>query len=284
MIRGTTQVFGILGDPIKHSLSPVMQNAAFAAIGMDAVYVPFHVTPDALADAIRGLRAQAVRGVNVTIPHKETVCPFLDQIDADAELIGAVNTIVLRDGQLIGYNTDGIGLVNSLKADLGIELRDRCVVVLGAGGAARAAIVALAQQGVRTLAIANRNVNRAKKLVERYREHFPTVNFSAVTLDKAALHTVVSEADLIVNSTAIGLSGESFNVLPWDFVKSSCAIYDMVYAAGETPLVKVAKHHGFLVCDGLGMLIAQGEAAFKLWTHQHPGDAMRSALERVRQH
>ena len=173
MIRGTTQVYGIIGDPIKHSLSPVMQNAAFAAMDMDAVYVPFHVAPQALGDAIRGLRALAVQGVNVTIPHKEAVCSFLDEIDLDAELIGAVNTIVRRDDKLIGYNTDGIGLVNSLKSDLGVELAGCHVVVLGAGGAARAAIVALAQQGVRAVVVVNRNVDRAVHLVERYLDHFP---------------------------------------------------------------------------------------------------------------
>ncbi|OQY18269.1 MAG: shikimate dehydrogenase, partial [Desulfobacteraceae bacterium 4572_35.1] len=149
-ITAATNVYGIFGDPVIHSLSPLMQNAAFAACGINAVYLPFNVTKANLDAAVLGAKAMNVRGVNVTIPHKEAVCPLLDSIDGSAQLIGAVNTIVNSDGCLVGYNTDGVGLVRSLRSDLGVDLNGNVqVVVLGAGGAARAAVVALAQQGVK---------------------------------------------------------------------------------------------------------------------------------------
>lgn len=266
-VSGHTDVYGIFGDPVKHSLSPVMQNAAFSALNIDAIYVPFHVSAQGLPQAVEGLRALNIRGVNVTIPHKEAVCSLLDDIDDAARLIGAVNTIVNKDGQLVGYNTDGVGLVRSLKVDLGFEpTAHKRVIVLGAGGAARAAIVALAQQGVAHIDIVNRNVERAQGLVERYAPHFTQVGFAGVSLCEQKLTTMFRGCDLIINSTSIGLSGESFNVLPWVVLKKGSAVYDMVYTSQITPLVSDARAAGFVACDGLGMLAAQGEEAFKLWT------------------
>ena len=277
-ISGRTQIYGILGDPVQHSLSPTMQNAAFSALGMDAVYVPFHVLPDGLEQAVAGLKALQVKGVNVTVPHKERVCSFMDRLDDEAALIGAVNTVVRQGEELVGFNTDGLGLVQSLKTDLNVELQQQNVTVLGAGGAARSAIVALAQQGVKKLTVANRSIDRAQQLVERYQGAFPDVDFLATSLASEVLAKVISEADLIVNSTSLGLSGESFNVIPWHVVRRPCRIYDMIYAAQGTPLVLEARERGYHCCDGLGMLIAQGEAAFRLWTGKDPGHAMAQAL------
>ncbi|EAT16773.1 shikimate dehydrogenase [Desulfuromonas acetoxidans] len=277
-VSGETKIYGILGDPVQHSLSPVMQNAAFTALGLDAVYVPFHVVPNDLEDAVAGLKALQVQGVNVTVPHKEMVCAFMDRLDDEAALIGAVNTVVREGSEFVGYNTDGLGLVDSLKADLNIDVCQKNVMVLGAGGAARSAIVALARQGVRKLTIANRTVDRAQQLVERYQPSFPDVDFLVSSLTCEALTSVVSETDLIVNSTSLGLSGESFNVLPWHVVGRPCYIYDMIYSAQGTPLVLAARERGYRCCDGLGMLIAQGEAAFRLWTGKDPGRAMAQAL------
>ncbi|WP_321532039.1 shikimate dehydrogenase [uncultured Desulfuromonas sp.] len=278
IISGKTKVYGILGDPVQHSQSPVMQNAAFTALGIDAVYVPFHVLPEGLEEAVAGLKALQVQGVNVTVPHKEKVCAFVDRLDEEAALIGAVNTIVREGNAFVGYNTDGLGLVHSLKADLNVDVYQKNVMVLGAGGAARSAIVALAQQGVKRLTIANRTVDRAQQLVERYQGSFPGVDFLVSSLTCDALANVVSEADLIVNSTSLGLSGESFNVIPWHVVRKQSAFYDMIYSAQGTPLVQAARERGHNSCDGLGMLIAQGEAAFRLWTGKDPGHAMTRAL------
>ena len=277
-ISGKTQIYGILGDPVQHSLSPVMQNAAFAALGIDAVYVPFHVLPQQLGQAVAGLKALHVNGVNVTVPHKEAVCALVDRLDDEAALIGAVNTLV-RDGQtFVGFNTDGLGLIHALKADLNFDVQGKEVTVLGAGGAARSAIVALARHGVGKLTIVNRNIDRARQLAERYQEHFSNVDFLVTSLTCEALAEVIPETDLIVNSTSLGLSGESFNVLPWHVVKKACCIYDMIYSAEGTPLVRAARERGYRCCDGLGMLIAQGEAAFRLWTGRDPGQAMAQAL------
>jgi len=301
-IDGATSVYGIIGDPVAHSLSPLMQNAAFAAKNIPAVYVAFHVASTGLAAAVAGLRSLGVKGANVTIPHKESVCPFLDAIDSSAELIGAVNTIVNTAGQLVGYNTDGLGLLRSLKADLNVTLNATSeVIILGAGGAARAAVVALAQQGVRSITILNRSEHRAQALVARYSGVFPQVTFRALNFNSGLPNThggvagggfnddstsnckqltnFLKKCHLIVNSTSIGLSGESFNVLPWEDVNKKAVVFDMIYAAQPTPLVSAATTAGFFACDGLGMLAAQGEAAFELWTGQCVDGLMRAALE-----
>ena len=167
----------------------------------------------------------------------------------------------------MGYNTDGIGLVRSLKTDLGfVPSPQKRVIVLGAGGAARAAIVALAQQGVVHIDIVNRNVCRAQELVERYSPHFAQVSFASTPLCGEKLVSLFRSCDLIINSTSIGLSGESFNVLPWHNLKDGSVVYDMVYTQQGTPLVRDAIAAGFVACNGLGMLAAQGEEAFELWT------------------
>lgn len=280
IVTGKTAVYGILGDPVAHSLSPVMQNDTFVAIGMDAVFVPFRVQPDHLVQAVNGLRALNIQGVNVTIPHKEAVCSLLDEVDDAAQLIGAVNTIVNRQGRLIGYNTDGIGLIRSLQVDLNFNFSPLTrVVVLGAGGAARAAIVALAQQHVQHICIVNRTVERAQELVERYDSVFPDTTFDALSFDSDTLLHFFEKCELIVNSTSIGLSGESFNVVSWSNLKKECAVYDMVYSRQGTPLIHDAQAAGFRACSGLGMLAAQGEEAFRLWTGKSPGGAMRLALD-----
>lgn len=279
-VKGTTAVYGILGDPIAHSLSPVMQNGAFSAHGMDAVFIPFRVDPNSLGQAVAGLRALNIQGVNVTIPHKEAVCPFLDDVDDAAQLIGAVNTIVNQQGRLVGYNTDGIGLIHSLQTDLDFVCSPTTsVVVFGAGGAARAAVVALAQQQVNHICIVNRTLSRAQQLVDLYRPHFAATEFTVATLDRTALISTLGKCELIINSTSIGLSGESFNVVPWLDLKKGCVVYDMVYSPKGTPLVREAEAAGYKACYGLGMLAAQGEEAFRLWTGKSSRGVMRAALD-----
>ncbi|MBN2644323.1 MAG: shikimate dehydrogenase [Desulfuromonadaceae bacterium] len=279
-VSGTTSLYGILGWPVAHSLSPRMHNAAFAALGLDAVYVPFAVAPENLEQAISGWRALGVKGGNVTIPHKEAVCAWLDEIDPDAQLIGAVNTIVRRDERLIGYNTDGEGLVASLVKDLDCRVAAKRVLVLGAGGAARSILVALARRGAAQILVANRSLSRAGALCQRYAAHFPDVDFSPLELDAHSLGEVFPQIDVLINTTSIGLHGESFNVLPWRTLNVSARVYDAVYSPQQTPLVHQALSYGFRACDGLGMLIAQGEVAFRLWTGRDPGRFLEQALAR----
>ncbi len=278
-VSGSSAVYAIIGDPVSHSLSPRMHNAAFAALGIDAVYVPFRVAGAELASGVQALRTLGVRGVNVTIPHKEQVCQFLDEIDAGAQVVGAVNTIVNDNGYLKGYNTDGDGLVRSLQKDLGYSVGPTTrALILGAGGAARGGIAAMARCGAARLVIANRSVARAQELVARFAPLFPACEFIAMALADENLVAEVEKSELIINSTSLGLSGESFNVLPWHAIKAETVLYDMIYAAADTPFTASARRYGLRVCGGLGMLVEQGALAFNLWLGRDAGEIMRAAV------
>ncbi len=269
---GNTKVLGIFGDPVAHSLSPKMQNAAIEAAGINAVYVPFHIRPEQLQDAVEAIRAIGLLGVSVTVPHKEAVMPFLDEIDSGAQLIGAVNTVVNRDGRLIGYNTDGLGLLKSLDQELGFNPHGKKTVLFGAGGAARAAIVALAQSGVSHLVVGNRTAEKAERLVRGFSGHFPGTSFSATSLESDLLQSALAETDLLVNTTTIGLHGEAFPVRAIKSLSESASFYDMVYTSGLTPLQSDAQGRGLNFTDGRGMLAGQGEEAFRLWFGVQPPD------------
>ena len=265
-VSGKTRVYGIIGDPVAHSLSPMMQNRAFQTQRIDAVYVPFHVVPEALPSAIEGLRALSVAGFNVTVPHKEAILPLLDDVDARAQLIGAVNTVVSQKGRLVGYNTDAPGFLQAVCDELHFEPPGKQVVLLGAGGACRAAVVALAEAQVAAITVANRSVERAETLCHAFAAHFPAVEFVPLAYADPQYLSRLAKADLIVNSTSVGLAGESINFLPLDCIKASALISDMVYSFSETPLIKKAHQMKFNAAGGLGMLAAQGEEAFRLWT------------------
>jgi shikimate dehydrogenase len=269
-VRGSTRVLGIFGDPVAHSLSPVMQNEALAKAGIDAVYVPYHVRPENLAAAVSAIRSLDLWGVNVTVPHKEQVGSFLDAVDPAARLIGAVNTIVNRGGVLTGYNTDASGFLRSLAGDLQFNPAGRRVLLLGAGGACRAALVALGQAGATWIGIANRTRSRAEALVGEFGAALRGTAFASFALDPEELSVVVPQIDLLVNTSSLGLKGESFADFPWGDVAPGVLVYDMVYASGGTPFLHAARTRGHRSADGLGMLAAQGEEAFFLWTGQRP--------------
>jgi len=266
LISGKSQIYGLLGDPVSHSFSPLMHNHAFAQYDIDAVYVPFHVSPSKLSEAAAGLRALQISGVNVTIPHKEAILPFLDEINPSAQLIGAVNTIVNVDGNLVGYNTDSSGFLRSIYQELAFQPAGHDVVLLGAGGACRAAVVALASAGVHSISIANRSLSRAENIVFELSTSFKNVVFKALEYSENRYATAISTASLIVNTTSVGLQGEELNFLPLEDIKCSALIYDMIYSATGTPFLKRAQAAGLVCTDGLGMLAAQGEDAFSLWT------------------
>lgn len=283
-ISGKTKVFGILGWPVSHSLSPLMQNAAFAAKEINAVYVPFSVRETDLHHAVTGLRTLHVQGFNVTIPHKQNIISCLDRVSLEAQVIGAVNTVAREGNKLVGYNTDAGGFLRSLQYDLGFLPHGRRVVVLGAGGAARACVYALCQAGAAEVVIANRNTARAEALLGEFAPLCPHTNMHVVSLSKETLAAPCLGADLILNTTSIGLDvldtdtvGAS-DPLPWGNINSETLFYDVVYKPGFTPLVKRARANGMVALDGIGMLIAQGEEAFKIWTGFDPGDSMRRAV------
>lgn len=279
-LRGTTAVYGIIGDPVAHSLSPLMQNAAFAAARIDAVYVPFRVSAAALAVAVRGLQGLGIRGVNVTIPHKEAVLPFLDVVDDTARQIGAVNTVVNRDDKLIGYNTDAGGFLAALATDLDFSPRGRRILLLGAGGACRAAAVALARGGASHVVIANRSPDRSIALAVEFAHAFPSTVFAGCGLELEALRPCLEQTELLVNTSAVGLHGEAFPPQVLERLAPAAAVFDMVYRpGGTTPLVTMARAAGRDATDGLAMLAGQGELAFGLWTGTTPPlGAMKKSL------
>ncbi|MBW2452290.1 MAG: shikimate dehydrogenase [Deltaproteobacteria bacterium] len=278
-LTGKTSVVGLFGDPVNHSLSPQMQNAAISQLGLNAVYVPFHVTSARLSDAIQGIRAMGLSGVNLTIPHKESALLMVDEVDDSAKKIGAVNTIVNREGILCGYNTDGIGLIKALKQDLGLSLKGNRVLVIGAGGACRAALCALAEAGAAWIGVANRTRQRAAQLAEMMAENFSGTTFAHYLYGTALSGDMPHPIDLLINTTPIGLNDQSFDLDLKAIMESKGAVYDMVYGPRPTPLVCLAHQHNLAAADGLGMLIGQGEAAFKLWFGIDPPQGiMRRAL------
>ncbi len=279
-----TNLVGLIGDPVDHSRSPVMHNAAFRALKMPWVYLAFPVRGDRVGDAVAGLRALGLAGVNVTIPHKESVLPLLDTISPRARTCGAVNTIVLRRGRLRGENTDVLGLERDW-GDLDVAPRLAKAVVLGAGGSARAAVVALAKRS-RTVLVAARRVEQAEALVGDLRSAV-RARLEAVALARlapAAPEAVdrLAGAGLIVNATPVGMRGEPF--LPFAFAAAppDCFFYDLIYTSRRTPFLEAAAHVGHRGANGEGMLLHQGAAAFELWTGVEPPlDVMRRALRRT---
>lgn len=278
-IHGTTKVLGIIGWPVAHSLSPAMHNAALDFLGLDYIYVPFPVEPQFLCAATEGLRRLGVWGCNVTIPHKTAIIPFLDRITREAELAGSVNT-VYRDGTLfVGHNTDGTGFLASLRTDLNRDPADATVLLLGAGGAARGALSVLAAAGAARIIIANRTPERGQALADRFGALFPSVRFEVCSLDGGGLKNSLRCADLLVNTTSVGMDGTKFEYFPVWYMRPGSVVYDMVYVPAETPLLAAAREHGLACVNGAGMLAGQGEAAFVIWTgHEAPRNIMKRKL------
>lgn len=272
-LSGTTNVLGIIGNPVKHSLSPAMQNAAFEACGLNYVYVPFTVAPERLAEAVSGLRALGIGGFNVTIPHKVAIIPYLDELDGTAEDAGAVNTVLVRDGRMIGYNTDGDGLLDSLEEDLDFVPGADPIIIVGAGGAARGAVAALCRAGAHKIVIVNRSHDSAVTLKEELNRRYPQVGIDAVPrggLERELLQRV----SLLINTTSLGMHGERIDFIDLAGLPASAKVYDMVYSPPLTPLMTEAAVRGLMVSNGLGMLAAQGEKAFRIWTGQSPPKRM----------
>jgi len=281
-VQGTTRVYGIIGWPVAHSRSPQMQNAAFQALDMDCVYVPFAVPPSQLAEAVQGMRCLGVAGWNVTIPHKSAIMPFLDRLSPEAVRAGAVNTVCNQEGQLIGHNTDGAGLLISLERDLNCSVTGKRIVVLGAGGAARGAVAALAEAGATSITVVNRTLSSASRLAAELQGHFSGQHIIAVA-DFGMLPQLLPATDLMINATSLGLHGEEIAGLDLALLPAAAKVYDMVYGVSSTPLVRSARQHGLLSCDGLGMLAAQGELAFCHWTGVTPPvGLMAKALQQER--
>lgn len=293
-LSAATRLLAVFGHPIRHSASPAMQNAGLASLGLDWRYMACEVAPEQLAEALAGAKAMRFLGVNLTVPHKVLAVPLMDELDESAREWGAVNTVVFEAedpegwwrpiGQLRefrgpirsrGYNTDADAIVDSIAADLQLELRSSRVLLLGAGGAGRTAALRLAAHGVSELYLVNRTADKAEALKREVEARYPAVAAQVGYPD--------AEVELVLNATSLGL--KSGDPLPWDAaqfdLRRADAVYDMIYRPAETPLLAAARAAGLRAANGLGMLLHQGAAALALWTGRPaPVAAMRAALWR----
>ena len=281
-ISGKTIVCGLIGDPVEHSMSPAMQNAAFHELGLDCVYVPFRVKSHDLSRAIEAMRGLNIRGFNVTIPHKVLVMGLLDKLDDLAGKIGAVNTIANDGGVLTGYNTDADGFIRPL-LDKGIDPKDKQVLVIGAGGAARAICLALADKGA-DLIILNRTLERAGELADRLSQH--SLRPARIgQLNAHNLKEATKVADIIVNTTSLGMGSSNETPVPQNLLRSGAIVCDIVYSPVKTRLLKEAEAVGCVTVRGIEMLAWQGALAFERWTGQTaPIALMKEELVRHIEH
>lgn len=282
MTNCNTQLVGLIGWPVEHSLSPAMHNAAFETLGLDWHYGLLPTPPGAVRATLTRLKKRGYRGVNVTVPHKQAVMSYLDEIADSARAIGAVNTIVIQEGRLIGYNTDADGFLAALR-EAGFEPAGQHALVLGAGGAARAVVYALARAGC-SVVIYNRTVRRAAQLAHHMQNQNLRSPVTWVPITATLADLKLSGFDLLVNATSVGMWPQS-DASPWpDWLPmpSHWTVYDLVYNPLETRLLAQARAAGVRAVGGLGMLIHQGALAFKLWTGvTAPIEVMRAAGERV---
>lgn len=276
MISGKTEIFGIFGYPVEHTFSPGMHNAAFASLGMDACYIPFAVSPAGLADAVRSILPLGIRGLNVTVPHKEKVIPFLDELTEDARLIRAVNTIEIRNGRLIGHNTDGRGFLRSLREQTAFRPKGKAVLIIGAGGAARAVGFSLALAGAREIMLSDISQEKAARLAKDIRER---TSARAVALKPGMLAEAMDSAPCVIHATPMGLKRTDPLPVPRDRIRAGQLICDLVYNPPLTRLLKAAVSRGASTLPGIGMLLYQGVIAFEIWSGRRaPVPIMKKAL------
>jgi shikimate dehydrogenase len=293
MINAETRAVVLFGYPVHHSFSPALQNAAFQIRRLNYVYLAVPVPPARLEGAVAAVAFLDLLGANVTAPHKESVLSFLDEITPESQLLGAVNTIVNNDGRLIGHNTDGSGFLRAVR-ETGFDPGGETVVILGAGGAARAVVAALARCGVRELIIFNRTLARAEGLAALVRKQGVTAtacNWDELETAGPRARSALARAGLIVQTTSLGMHLPTTDdrrpttdmpPVPPEWISTNHLVYDLVYNPIETAFLKMARMAGARTANGLGMLLYQGAVAFELWTgEQAPVETMRAALEEV---
>lgn len=256
--------FAVMGDPIEHSKSPAMHNAWFEDMSIDATYIPLHVPSDQLESAVAGLKTLGASGWNVTIPHKTAIIPYLDELDELAQKMGAVNTVVrTKEGKLKGYNTDGIGFVRSLEEAVGVSRKDKPVLLVGAGGAARGIAFAMQQQGYHHLTIANRTVANAQAIIDEMDMG------RAMSLQEA--EETLADFSIIVQMTSAGLATGNFSMpFSLDRLAKGAIVADIVYNPLMTPFLQGAEEKGATIVTGLGMFVHQGAIAFEHWLGNYP--------------
>ena len=274
-ISGKTRVCAVIGDPIEHTLSPTMHNAAFEHLKLDFVFLAFRVTSDELENAVRGACALGIRGLNVAMPHKNSVTEFLDEADPAVKFLGAANTILNQSGRLKGFNTDGVGALKALKQD-GVNLAGKNVLLLGAGGAAKAIAFSLAKE-VDELCILNRDAVKARELASVLEPFGKKIVGNE--LSPKQLQQKLQDSDVLINATFVGMTPyASDSLVKPDWLKPELTVMDIVYNPVETKLLRDARASGAKVINGVEMLLYQGAASFEIWTGcKAPVDVMRKA-------
>ena len=267
-IDSQTRLYGLLGHPVSHSKSPQIHNPRFKELGMNALYLAFDVDPDHLQQAVAGFYALGGQGANVTVPHKETILPFLEELSEEARLIGAVNTLVRTSRGFRGENTDGRGFIRSLELEQGFDPTDKRVVILGAGGAARAIAVSLALHQATSVIIVNRTIQRAEALSELIGRETSCQSRAFCFDNRAEVREAIKDADLIINTTTLGMSPETERMPDADLsvIGKDHLVADIIYNPEETLFLRQAKKQGARTINGYGMLIQQAALSFTAWT------------------
>ncbi len=277
----------VFGDPVAHSASPPMHNAALEKCNIAARYTRLHIRPEELVEAFRLLPAQGFLGVNVTIPHKAAALPLMNRVDDHARRIGVVNTVVVEGDELVGFNTDGPGLVRAVRAEFGVDLRDLRVMVLGAGGGAgRAIAMQCAIEDCERLVLVNRTMDKAREIAAELQPMFsgprvsgPVARLDVIPWEDADLRFQLANTDLVINCTSVGMKRTDTSPLPSSLLAPHLMVYDTIYTASRTKLMHAAEEAGARAANGLSMLLHQGALAFEIWFNREaPLDVMRAAL------
>ncbi len=279
-VKATTDIYGIFGHPVKHSLSPDMHNSAFNTLGLNSVYVAFDIDPESIEEATRAIRVMGIRGINITIPHKQTIIPYLDEVSPDAKLTGAVNTVKNENGKLLGYNTDVGGFLRAIRENLDFSPEGNTLFLIGAGGAARAVLSAFCMNGGAVVYITDIIKDKALELANQFKANFQNITIETVELDNQNLiEQKLNEADILVNASPAGMDGVGSLDIPLTSLNKNAVVYDLVYKPPDTSLLKEAKQLGHKASGGLSMLLYQGAESFEIWTGENaPVEIMKKAL------
>jgi shikimate dehydrogenase len=276
-ISGNTQICAVIGDPIEHSLSPTMHNAAFSHLKLDYVFLAFKVKTAELANAANGVRGLGIRGLNVTMPHKNAITTYLDEVDPTVKFLGSANTILNRDGRLLGFNTDGVGALRALREN-GVSLTGKKVLLLGGGGAAKAVAFSLAEEAEAVM-ILNRDIEKASVFASAMRSKRGR-DVQSDILSSNTIKTNLEDSDVLINATSVGMNpnaGKTLVARGW--LKPSLCVMDLVYNPVETRLARDARIVGAKVVNGVEMLLYQGATSFEVWTGcEAPVEVMRKSL------
>lgn len=279
-LSGHTTAYAVFGHPIGHTLSPIMHNRSFEALGLDAIYLAFDVAPEKLMDVLPRMADLGFGGINLTVPLKEVAFRGLEQLDLSARRLGAVNTVQFTENGLVGHNTDGVGFVRALREAFGASVEGASVFVLGSGGAGRAVAITCAVEGASRIGLTDLDEPRARKVVDEIRAMETSTQIGAVPPVPPTWERTARDADLVIQCTPVGMKAGDPPLLSADAFREGQFVLDLIYMYPETPLMTVAREAGARVSNGLGMLLHQGAQSFTIWTGQTADvDAMRAALE-----